>query len=77
MYIALSLFVFAVGAILKYAVTDRVSDVNLAEIGLILMMIGIAGLIFSVIAEVMQRNKRTQRTVQQDQGQLHEEIRHS
>src|SRR5258705_151689 len=38
-----SIFLVAVGAILRYAVTDTISGVNLATIGLILMIAGIVG----------------------------------
>jgi cation transporter-like permease len=39
-----SIFLIAVGAILRYAVTDSISGVDLATIGLILMIAGIVGL---------------------------------
>ena len=38
------IFLIAVGAILRYAVTDSISGVDLATIGLILMIVGIVGL---------------------------------
>jgi Flp pilus assembly protein protease CpaA len=37
-----------VGAILRYAVTDTISGVDLATIGLILMIAGIVGLVISL-----------------------------
>ena len=43
-----SIFLVAVGAILRYAVTDSISGVNLATIGLILMIAGIVGLLISL-----------------------------
>ena len=36
-----SIFLVAVGAILRYAVTDSISGVDLATIGLILMIVGL------------------------------------
>ena len=39
------LFLLAVGAILRYAVTDTIDGVNLATIGLILMIVGVVGLV--------------------------------
>lgn len=36
------------GAILRYAVTDTISGVDLATIGLILMIAGIVGLVISL-----------------------------
>ena len=50
-----SIFLVAVGAILRYAVTDSISGVNLATIGLILMIAGIVGL---VIGLFMYANSR-------------------
>jgi hypothetical protein len=43
-----SIFLIAVGAILRYAVTDSISGINLATIGLILMIAGIAGLVIGL-----------------------------
>ena len=43
-----SIFLVAVGAILRYAVTDSISEVNLATIGLILMIAGIVGLVIGL-----------------------------
>ena len=44
-----SLFLIAVGAILRYAVTASVSGISLATVGLILIIVGIAGLILSLL----------------------------
>jgi hypothetical protein len=44
MTIGTSLFLIAVGAILKYAVTAQVSGVDLHTAGLIIMIVGIVGL---------------------------------
>jgi hypothetical protein len=43
-----SLFLIAAGAILRYAVTWRTSDVDVPTVGLILMIVGIVGFIVSV-----------------------------
>ncbi|HEX4806206.1 MAG TPA: DUF6458 family protein [Conexibacter sp.] len=48
MTIGTSLFLIAVGAILKWAVTAHVGGVNLQVVGVILMVIGIAGLILGL-----------------------------
>ncbi len=48
MGLGVSFFLVAVGAILRYAVTEHVSGVSLPTVGLILMIVGIAGLIISV-----------------------------
>jgi Domain of unknown function (DUF6458) len=49
MSIGASLFLIAVGAILRYAVTASVSGIDLQTVGLILMVVGIIGLILSIV----------------------------
>jgi uncharacterized membrane protein len=48
MALGTSLLLIAVGAILRFAVADAVSGINLAMIGLILMIVGVVGLIISL-----------------------------
>lgn len=48
MTIGSSLFLFAVGAILKYAVTADVAGVDLDVVGVILMIVGIVGLVLGL-----------------------------
>jgi hypothetical protein len=48
MSIGTSIFLFAVGAILRYAVTVHTSGFNLNTAGLILMVVGVVGLIISL-----------------------------
>jgi hypothetical protein len=48
MTVGASIFLVAVGAILRYAVTDSISGVNLATIGLILIIAGIVGLLIGL-----------------------------
>jgi hypothetical protein len=49
MTIGSSIFLIAVGAILRYAVTASVSGLSLTTIGLILMLAGILGLVLSLL----------------------------
>lgn len=49
MGIGTSIFLIAVGAILKFAVTTSVSGIELATVGVILMVVGIIGLLFSLL----------------------------
>jgi hypothetical protein len=56
MTIGTSLFLIAVGAILRYAVTAHVSGINLDTAGLILMLVGIAGLILGLFFLVSGRD---------------------
>jgi hypothetical protein len=44
-----SIFLIAVGAILRYAVTATVSGISLSTVGLILMIVGIVGLLLSLL----------------------------
>jgi Domain of unknown function (DUF6458) len=44
-----SIFLIAVGAILRYAVTATVSGINIHTVGLILIIVGIAGLVLSLL----------------------------
>jgi len=46
--IGTSIFLIAVGAILRFAVTASVEGVELATVGLILMIVGILGLLISL-----------------------------
>jgi beta-lactamase regulating signal transducer with metallopeptidase domain len=46
--IGFSLFLIAVGAILRWAVSDNISGVNLSTVGLILLIVGIIGLVISM-----------------------------
>ena len=44
-----SLLLIAVGAILRYAVTATVSGVDLQVVGLVLMIVGVVGLVLSLL----------------------------
>jgi beta-lactamase regulating signal transducer with metallopeptidase domain len=48
MGIGTSLFLIAAGAILRWAVSDAIQGVNLATVGLILLIVGIVGLVISL-----------------------------
>ena len=49
MGIGTSLFLIAVGAILKYAVNAEVSGLEISTIGVILMVVGVIGLLVSLL----------------------------
>lgn len=59
MTIGTSLFLIAVGAILRYAVTASVSGVSLHTVGLILMIVGIVGLVLSIAYMLSMRSRRS------------------
>ena len=58
MTLGTSLFLLAVGAILRYAVSDSIEGVDLAVIGLILMIVGVVGLVIGL----WQTGRWTRRT---------------
>jgi hypothetical protein len=45
MRLGASLFLIAIGAILKFAVTDSIRGVNLGVVGVVLMIVGAVGLL--------------------------------
>ena len=49
MGIGTSIFLIALGAILKFAVTATVSGIELATVGTILIIVGIVGLVISLL----------------------------
>jgi len=55
MTIGVSVFLLAVGAILKFAVEDTIEGVDLGIIGVILMVCGIIGLLFGLIQMATHR----------------------
>ncbi len=63
-----SIFLIAVGAIFKFAVTATVSGISLATVGTILMVVGILGLVLSLFF-IMQAGRGTvvqERVVERD-----------
>jgi hypothetical protein len=61
MRIGASIFLLAVGAILAFAVTDRVNDVDLTMVGYIVMAAGIIGILWSLYL-----TSRSRTTIVQD-----------
>jgi hypothetical protein len=59
MTIGVALFLIAVGAILRFAVTDSISGIDLSTVGVILMIVGVLGLVLSLFYETMARNRAT------------------
>jgi hypothetical protein len=60
-----SIFLIAVGAILRYAVTAGVSGISLTTVGLILMIVGAAGLLLSLLYLASSRPRRGDRVVRE------------
>jgi len=58
MTIGASIFLIAVGAILKYAVNATVSGIEIQTIGLILMVAGVVGLVIGLFLYIQSDRRR-------------------
>ncbi len=58
MGIGTSIFLIALGAVLKFAVTASVSGISLATVGTILIVLGVIGLVISMVF-LMQARRDT------------------
>jgi hypothetical protein len=58
MQIGSSLVLIALGAILAFAVTDRINDVDLTTVGYILLAVGAIGLVVSLVISGQRRDRR-------------------
>ena len=56
--IGTSIFLIAVGAILRYAITENVEGVDLDVVGLILIIVGVVGLVLSFLWMTMWADRR-------------------
>jgi hypothetical protein len=65
MTIGASIFLIAVGAILKYAVTATLAGVDIQTVGVILMVAGAAGLLIGLFLLTSDR-RQTDRVVYED-----------
>jgi hypothetical protein len=54
-----SLFLIAVGAILRYATNLHVTGIDIDTVGLILMIVGIVGFVIGVIYEITVARERS------------------
>jgi Domain of unknown function (DUF6458) len=59
MGIGTSIFLIAVGAILRYAVNVSIEGIELQTVGLILMIVGIIGLVISLAVVFMGNGDRS------------------
>jgi hypothetical protein len=66
MGIGTSLFLVAVGAILYFAVDASVSGLEIATVGIILMVVGVVGLVISLFFMSSLRRGPPDRTVVRD-----------
>jgi hypothetical protein len=65
MQLGTSIFLIAVGAILKFAVTTSVSGISLATVGVILMVVGALGLLLSVLMMTLWADRGRAAVVQE------------
>lgn len=69
-----SLFLIAVGAILKFAITTTAHGVNINTIGIILMIVGIVGLVISLFYMTMWADRRRQAVGRGDRAVVREPV---
>ena len=74
MYIGSALFLIAVGAVLRWAVSAHVSGFNVQLTGLIIFLVGILGLVITLILWVTRRS-RGPRGDRRDDGVLPRDYR--
>jgi len=65
MALGTSLFLIAVGAILRFAVSDSLEGIDIPTIGLILMIIGIVGLLISLFTMTLWDRDRRRGVVEE------------
>ena len=65
MGIGVSIFLIAVGAILRYAVSDSLQGIDIPTIGLILMIVGIVGLLISLFMMTLWDRDRRRGVVEE------------
>jgi hypothetical protein len=65
-----SIVVFAVGAILRFAVTVTTTSFNVHTIGIILMIVGVVGAVLSLIAIAMANTGRRRTVIDDGRGNV-------
>jgi hydrogenase-4 membrane subunit HyfE len=66
MTIGTSIFLIAVGAVLKFAVTASVAGISIQTAGLILMLVGVLGLLIGLFTIASRRRRGTREVVYED-----------
>ena len=69
MTIGAAIFITAVGAILRFAITGDISGIDIRTVGTILIVAGIVGLLIGLALEFAARDRRrttTERVVERD-----------
>jgi hypothetical protein len=66
MTIGTSIFLIALGAVLKFAVTATVAGISIQTAGLILMLVGVLGLVIGLFMLATQRRRGTREVAYED-----------
>ena len=74
MYIGTSIFLIALGAILKFAVTATVAGFDVQTAGVILMVAGIVGLVASMFLELSARDRHRRDAVVEERPVVRERL---
>ncbi len=72
MTIGMSIFLIALGAVLKFAVTATVAGISIQTAGLILMLVGVLGLVIGLFMLASDR-RRTTREVRYEERPTYED----
>lgn len=74
MGIGTSIFLIAIGAILRFAVTATVSGIELQTVGTILMVVGVVGLLISLLYVTIWSDRRRDTVVDRPAAPADREI---
>ena len=74
MTIAASIFLIALGAILRYATNLNVEGIEIDTVGLILMIAGVAGLVLSFLQEAIWSERAKRRNVVHEEPVARERV---
>ena len=70
MGIGISIFLVAVGAVLTFTLETDAEGIDLNTVGIILMVVGAVGLLFSTLVLSSWRDRRADRTVVREEREV-------
>jgi hypothetical protein len=71
-YIGTSIFLIAIGAILRFAVTATVAGIEIQTAGTILIVVGVIGLLISILLLTVGSDRRRRGGVEEDRTVVRE-----
>jgi hypothetical protein len=71
-YIGTSIFLIAIGAILRFAVTATVAGIEIQTAGTILIVVGVIGLLVSILLLTVGSDRRRRGAVEEDRTVVRE-----